>query len=77
MEPDQNGRIILNYPILIIEGQQYLSYPDFIDLSGLPKTSLSRVISLLPDVPKIYVKNRAYFRLDFCLRYHRWAKGKN
>lgn len=77
MTPDSNGQFILNYPILIVEGKQYLAYQDFIDLSGLPKTTLFRIIKSTPDVPRIYVKNRSYFLLEYCLRYHRWAKGKN
>lgn len=81
MQPDQNGQLILNYPILIVSNKQYLAYQDFIDLSGLPKTSLFRLLSAMPseviNEVKIQVKNRSYFRLDFCLRYHHWKPAKN
>ena len=76
MEQNQNGQLILPFPQLYFEGAYYLSYQDFIELSGLPKTSLYRIIKVIPDVPKINVKNRLFFRVDFCLRYHRWAKEK-
>jgi hypothetical protein len=81
MNPDSNGHIILNYPILVVSNKQYLSYPDFIHLSGLKKTSLFKLLSAMPadvisDV-KIMQKNRAYYRLDFCLRFHHWKPSKN
>lgn len=81
MSPDQNGHIFIDYPVLIVSGKQYLAYSDFIDLSGVPKTSLYKMLCAMPmevisDV-KITIKNRAYFRLDFCLRYHRWRPAKN
>jgi hypothetical protein len=79
--PDSNGHIILNYPVLIVNNQKYLSYGDFIHLSGLPKTSLFKLLSAMgEDViseVKIMQKNRAYYRLDFCLRFHHWKPAKN
>lgn len=81
LQQDQNGQIIIDYPILLFNNTKYLSYADFIHLSQVPKTSLFRILSAMPieviSEVKIMVKNRAYFRLDFCLRYHRWKPAKN
>ncbi len=77
MEPNQYGQLLLQYPQVFYQGYYYLAYQDFIEMSGLPKTTLHRIIKVIPDVPKISIKNRTFYRIDFCIKYHRWAKGKN
>lgn len=79
MDQSNLGSILSEFPQVFYKGHWYLGYQDFVTLSGLPKTSLHKILQTIIIEPptRIYIKNRAYYKIDFCLKYHRWAKGKS
>lgn len=76
MEQNEQGQFILEFPQVYYQGNFYLAWPDFVALSGMPKSNLFRLIKDIENKPVITIKNRLYFRTDFCIRFHRWEKPR-
>lgn len=72
MDVNEQGQYLIEFPQLYYQGNFYLSWPDFVELSGMPKSSLFRIIKEMENKPVINIKNRLYYRTDFCIRFHRW-----
>lgn len=76
MEQNEQGQFIIEFPQLYYQGNFYLSYQDFVALSGMPKSNLARLIKDIENKPVITIKNRKFFRVDFCIKFHRWEKPR-
>jgi hypothetical protein len=63
---NQNNLIQCTYPQLFAQGEFYLDWSSFVELSGLPSTNLYRVIKSLNNVPTFKYKNRTYYKTTFC-----------
>ena len=74
---DENNNIKCTYPQLFHEGEYYLDWTSFVEVSGLPSTNLYRIIKVLPDVPTIKYKNRTYYLTKWCFGFWRTVSNNN
>ena len=77
MEQNDFSTLLAQFPQMYYQANFYLSWGDFVNLTGIPSTNLHKIISQIPDKPTITIKNRIYYRVDFIFRYHNWLKTKN
>jgi hypothetical protein len=69
---NQNNLIQCTYPQLYADGEFYLDWSSFVELSGLPSTNLYRIIKTLNNVPIFRYKNRSYYKTTWC--YSFWKR---
>lgn len=77
MERNEFNHIQCRLPQLFYNGNYYLDYSSFVEVSGLNSTSLFRTLKAIPDVPKIRYKNRSYFLTEFVFTFWRHVSDAN
>lgn len=77
MNVNQYGRIECNYPQLYYQGEFYLDWSSFVELTGQPSTNLFRLIKSLNNVPTFKYKNRVFYEIKFCLGFFKYVDQQN
>lgn len=76
MEQNDFSQLLSRFPQIYYQNNFYLSWSDFVEITGIPSTNLYKIIKLIPDKPTIQIRNRIFYRVDFVFRYHNWLKTK-
>ncbi len=69
MTISNNNQIKCEFPQLYANGEYWLDFSSFVQLSKQPSTCLYRILQTLPDVPTFKYKNRIYYKTTFCFSF--------
>ncbi len=77
MNANQYGRIECSFPQLYYQGEFYLDWSSFVELTGQKSTNLFRIIKSLNNVPTFKYKNRLFYEVKFCYGFWNHIDQKN